>query len=250
MNKFQGDIDISTYMYWEIGLLLLSLDCVFPFWKRMSLRFHNCEAMMQIIRATERQRQRLDDWDDLSTYLEKLTPLFNMMFGKVTESEGQERCLHFQTWFQDFVENMMLPAWWETWQTLVVRIDDDQIPVIKKIGISEKKVVQLLEFSDQWGKITSAHEDEMEELYTCEELSDWDTEHIRRYQDGTPDISPIDYLSSYLSIIYFRSIWNEIIRLLSPEDMKLLNQWGQIITATQTSIPLEYAELPEEYFQK
>lgn len=235
------DLDVS--FRWEIGLVLLSLDRVMPFWEKIELKFSHPENVREAIRSTVIQQQQWDKGED-PDYLNKLSTSINKLLTDLQHIEGDNGPLTFKRWMEEvLIASDHKPPWHGAWYSMLTMLDETQEAVLEKLGMSWEKIPKLLELADEWSQAQNEIEDRIEEV-EAQPLEGWDEEQYRYYQRESTDVSPLDWLSACLRYVKFKRIWGKMLALLYPEEMNVLNQWGQVICALRTSIPSQRAEIP------
>lgn len=234
--------DSDASFRWEIGLVLLSLDRVTPFWEEIELEFSNPENVREAIRSTVIQQQHWDAGED-PEYLNKLSTSINNLLADLQHIEGDNGPLTLRLWMEEvLIASDHEPPWHSAWHSLLTMLDESQEAVLEKLGMPREKIPKLVELADEWSQAQNEIEDRIEEV-EAQPLEVWDEEQYRYYQRESTDVSPLDWLSACLRHIKFKGLWNEMLALLDPEEITVLNQWGQVTCAVRTSIPSQWAEI-------
>jgi hypothetical protein len=237
--------DIGTLQHWERILLILSLDRVTPVWEDMGLRIGDREHVKAIIRefVTEQQQQSMDD--DLVVYPRRISALINTMLDRIAEVDGDENADALATWIATtYLPNLDRERWYETWQILFLRLAEGNITQLSGQGISDQALAALTELVTRWQAQEAQIHDRIEAADALA-LTGWDGQQYLRYRHETPDISPLDYLSSFLKNYTFAPFWRNLVEFLSAREMSILNRWGQLYTSMKTDIPPADAAIPE-----
>jgi hypothetical protein len=239
--------DLSTLYHWGTALLLVSLDRVTPFWGEMGLHFSDPARAKAVVRRFVLEQQELTMIGG-PAYAAQVSERLTCMFADLAALEGKANAGRLRDWIEQRYVRFQLPeeAWRDAWKSLLTWIDASQEPLLAELGIPEEKARSLVDLSDQWSRLSDALEEQIEEA-DSESLEGWDGEQYRLYQRETPVISPLDSLSNYLSTSRFTGIWGEILRVLSRPQRDALNDWGQLICATYTTIAPARALIPAHY---
>jgi hypothetical protein len=239
--------DLSILYHWGTALLLVSLDRVTPFWREMDLHFSDPARAKAVVRRFVREQQELTRIG-APGYAAQVSERLTCMFADLAVLEGKANAGHLRDWIEQRYVRFQLPeeAWRDDWKSLLTWIDASQEPLLAELGIPEDKARALVDLSDQWSRLTDSLEEQIEEA-DSEPLEGWDGEEYRFYRRETPVISPLDSLSHYLSTSRFTGIWEEILRVLSRPEMDALNDWGQLICVSRTTIPPDRALIPAHY---
>jgi hypothetical protein len=243
-----GQIEVSNYIICfkiEKSILLLSLDRVMPFWEEMELNFSHPDQVKQAARSFVIEQQKLD-MTAKSDYFNTISFLLNNLFKHICNFEGEEGVSTLHNWIERFIMYENESSWRFAWHGLMFTLDALQEPVLIRLGLPEEKIPALLQLADRYGDLASELEDQIEEAES-QSLEGWDGEQYRIYRRESDDVSPLDYLSDHLLALRFHKVWHEILALLNPDEMDILNQWGQYITALKGRIPPANAIIPEKY---
>jgi len=241
--------EVITLQQWEKVLLLLSLDRISLFWKEMGVPVPRSEGATDALRyfVTEQQNQILDD--NLASYSRLILALINATMARIAAIEGDE----YANSLLDWIENTYLPylhreRWYETWHILFLRLAEGNISQLLEQGIPSDKLSALEALVTQWRE-TEAHMNARIEAADALPLVSWDAQCYAFYRRDSSDISPLDYLSSFLNNFTFAPFWEGLVELLSPFEISILNRWGQLFTMLKTSIPPAWAEIPQRYME-
>jgi hypothetical protein len=236
--------ELPILYHWGTALLLVSLDRVTPFWREMGLHFSDPARAKAVVRRFVREQQELT-MIGAPGYAAQVSERLTCLFDDLAALEGNANADRLRDWIEQRYVRYQLPeeAWRDAWKSLLTWIDVSQEPLLAELGIPEDKARALVDLSDQWSRLTDSLEEQIEEA-DSEPLDGWDGEQYQFYQRETPVISPLDSLSNYLSTSRFTGIWEEILRVLGRPEMDALNDWGQLICVTYTTIPPARALIP------
>jgi hypothetical protein len=236
--------DITTLQQWERALLIVSLDRVTPSWDDMGIHLSDRERVKEAIRefVTAQQRQPMDP--ELVFYPRQISALINAMLDKIAGVEGVEGANALADWIgQTYLPNLSRERWYETWQVLFLRLAEGNISQLSGQGISDEKLSALTALVTRWQETKAQMHHRIEEADALP-LTGWDGRQYALYRQETPDISPLDYLVSFLDNYTFAPFWEGLVELLSPGELAVLDRWGQLYTAMKTSIPPAWAKIP------
>jgi hypothetical protein len=239
--------DIATLQQWQRVLMILSLDRVTPFWEDMGVHLSESERVKDLLRdlVTEQQRQPLDA--DMVVYPRQICGLIDATLDRIAEVEGDEGANGLAEWIAlTYLPNLERERWYETWRILFLRLAEGNISQLSGQGISDEKLSSLTALVTRWQERIAQVDDRLDQADALP-LTGWDGRQYSLYRHETPDISPLDYVSSFLNNYTFAPFWQGLVELLSPGEMSVLDRWGQLYTSMKTSIPAAYAALPGHY---
>lgn len=235
--------DLDTCFSWEMALLLVSLERVVPLWEALGLRFAASGRVLELIRSFVREQQQLAASPD-DSYPARLKSMLRRLLDAIAACEGEAGAERLRHWVEhSFIVHRRSPRWLGVWRSLLTRIDASQEPVLVRLTMPPEKARLLVELSEQWAR----RSDTVDEIVARAEslpLAGWDEQQYRLYRRESPLVSPLDYLSSHLRAVHFAAVWAQISETLSARELDVLNTWGQITTATQTTITSASAEIP------
>jgi hypothetical protein len=243
-----GEIEILNYINCfriEKTVLLISLDRVMPFWEEMELNFSHPDQVKQAARPFVIEQQKLDIINKFD-YFNAISVLLNNLFQSIRVFEGEEGVSTLHKCIGRFIMYENESTWRSAWHGLMFQLEVSQEPVLIRLGLPEEKIHALLRLTDRYGDLASELEDLIDEAEN-QPLQGWDEEQYRIYRKESDDVSPLDYLSNHLLALRFHKVWHEIQALLKPDEMEILSQWGQYITALKGRIPPANAIIPEKY---
>ncbi len=228
----------------------MSLDLTVPFMKAMELYFSNIELLHKTVRQYVINQQQMNYSDEeLLLYTECVRffcDLYSSLLADIQKIDGENGAAALQSWIERFILYENDSSCRFVWHGLMFQLDASQEPVLVWLGIPEDKILGLLRLADRYGDLAGELEDLMEEAQS-QPLEGWDGEQYRIYRRESDDVSPLDYLSDHLLALRFHKVWREILVLLYPTEMEILNQCGQHITALKGRIPPCKAVIPEKY---
>jgi hypothetical protein len=244
------DITEKNCLLVEMSILLISLDRTIPFMKEMELYFSNIELFHKTVRQYVRKQQQMKYSEEelllYAEYVRFISDLYSSLLTDIEKIEGESGAAALQSWIRRFIMYENESSWRFAWHGLMFTFDASQEPVLIRLGLPEEKIPALLRLVDRYGDLASELEDQIEEAES-QPLQGWDEEQYRIYRKESDDVSPLDYLSDHLLALRFHKVWHEILVLLNPNEMDILNQWGQYITALKGRIPPANAIIPEKY---
>jgi hypothetical protein len=205
------------------------------------------ESVKDLLRdfVTEQHRQPLDA--DMVVYPRQISALIDATLDRIAEVEGDEGASALADWIVlAYLPNLQRERWYETWQVLFFRLAEGNISQLSGQGISDEKLSSLTALVTRWQERKSRLDDRLDEADALP-LTGWDGSQYSLYRHEVPDISPLDYVNNFLKNYTFAPFWQGLVELLSPSEMSVLDRWGQLYTATKTSIPAAYAALPGHY---
>ncbi len=244
MQKIQID-DLSLSINWESALLLLSLDRVDRYWSEFGLDFKDHDGIRGLIREYIEAEQALNDLSEEDYHFSMESDLINDLFKKITDAKGDLAAIKIRDWIEKRFLVAKTDRWCRKWSSLIYQLGRwKELPIFTGIGID--KLTALDNLAEKVGDISGQAEDEIDNLEE-EPKSEWDSRQYAVYRKENPDVSPLDCLGGYLRHWRFIDIWNEIMALLTPDELNALENWVKAVYTAKRKGNPDDLTIPSEY---
>ncbi|MCP3872660.1 MAG: hypothetical protein GY699_05815 [Desulfobacteraceae bacterium] len=242
--KFVGADGLNLSIGWSNALLLLSLDLLGRYWSEFGLDFKDHDSIRGLIREHIEAEQALRDLSEEEYHFSMESDLVNDLFKKITNTNGDLIAKKIRDWIEKRLLVQSRDRWCREMRYMIFRsVGDKDFPIVTGIGID--KLAALDNLAEKMADINDQIEPEIDKLEK-EPKSEWDLRQYAIYQKVNPAYSPLDALSGYLNYWRFIDGWNEILILLTPDELNALELWAKAVSMAKKRNP-DYLTIPPEY---
>ncbi len=244
MNKIQIE-DLDLFLGWKSALLRLSLDRVDRYWSEFGLDFKDHDSIRGMIREYIEAEQALNDLSEEEYHFSMQSDLINDLFKKIADTKGDLAAIKIRDWIEKRFLIVRTDRWCRKWCVLIYQLGRwKKLPIFAGIGIDKLNALDNL--AEKAGDISGQTEDEIDNLEK-EPKSEWDSRQYAVYRKENPDVSPLDFLEVYLDYWRFIDIWNEILALLTPDELNALELWARAVYTAERKGNPDDLTIPSEY---
>jgi hypothetical protein len=214
----------------RVGLILLSLDSVADRFEQLNISFQRPDVVKRAARSVL-------EWLEQFPYGTHGSNAMIRQLADALENAGDpEDARRAAAWLTRFNSMRKCDGLANYWGPVLLLLNDDYAMVLRQLGMRAESVALLCRLSDRWGNRLSEIES-LTEVLGQSVKSDWDRAQYREYQKESDLVTPINFLSAWLSAEGFLTIMRTIVDQLEPLELKLFEAWGQATASVQTWIP-------------